>query len=596
MGAYHPLLFFRPYGACRLSPISNGYFRVNLSWDGHPLGLGRFPLLAVSTSSAKSPLTNCRLCPVACYAASGLTNGFHIGFDHRCRLRCNGRNHPSATEHPLIVQQHIEVERARGSLVGPLPPSLAATVHLSPLGLVPKPHSDKWRLIVNLSSPEGYSVNDGICPDLTSVVYASVDNAVEIIRHLGPGTELVKIDLKDAYRVIPVHPQDHHLLGTQWCGDTFVDRSLPFGLRSAPKIFTAFSDMVAWAIHYRGVRHLLHYLDDFLLFGQPGTLEAGQAVATARAVFSEAGIPVAEHKTEGPATSVTFLGILVDTVQFQLRLPSDKLARLQVMVLQWLDRRSSTRRELESLTGHLAHAATVIRPGRIFLRPLFALIATAAKPHRYVHLNLSVRADLHWWLHFLQSWNGSYFFPPPLPSVHVYSDASGSFGCGAFSRPHGWFQLQWPPAWLSVNIATKEFVPVVTAAALWGRQWAGLHVCFHVDNLAVVSILNKRSAKDPLLSHLLRCLFFFSAFYKFHFSAEHIPGSSNTAADALSRDNIHVFSLLVPQVLQTTVPSSIQELLLLEAPDWTSPRWTSLFCLSLPRDLLPPHLRHIGPE
>ena len=189
-------------------------------------------------------------------------------------------------------------------------------------------------------------------------------------------------------------------------------------------------------------------------------------MATARAVFAEAGIPVAEHKTEGPATSVTFLGILVDTMQFQLRLPSDKLARLQVMVRQWLDRRSCTRCELESLTGHLAHAATVIRPGRIFLRPLFALIATAAKPHHYVHLNLSVRADLRWWLHFLQSWNGSSFFPPPLPSVHVYSDASGSFGCGAFSRPHGWFQLQWPPAWLSVNIATKEFVPVVMDAAL----------------------------------------------------------------------------------------------------------------------------------
>ena len=108
----------------------------------------------------------------------------------------------------------------------------------------------------------------------------------------------------------------------------------------------------------------------------------------------------------------------------------------------------------------------------------------------------------------------------------------------------------------------------------------------------MVSILNKRSAKDPLLSHLLWCLFFFSAFYKFHFSAEHTPGISNTAADSLSRDNIHLLSLLVPQVLQATVPSSIQELLLLEAPDWTTPRRTSLFCLSLPRDLLPPHLRH----
>ena len=76
---------------------------------------------------------------------------------------------------------------------------------------------------------------------------------------------------------------------------TFVDRSLLFGLWSTPKIFTAFSDMVEWAIHHRGTHHLLHYLDDFLPFRQPGTLEAGQAVATARVVFVEAGILVAEH-------------------------------------------------------------------------------------------------------------------------------------------------------------------------------------------------------------------------------------------------------------------------------------------------------------
>ena len=82
-------------------------------------------------------------------------------------------------------------------------------------GLVPKAHSDKWRLIVNLSSPKGCNVNDGICPDLTSVVYTSVDKVVEIICHLGSGTELVYMDLKDAYRVIPVHPHDHHLFGIQ---------------------------------------------------------------------------------------------------------------------------------------------------------------------------------------------------------------------------------------------------------------------------------------------------------------------------------------------------------------------------------------------
>ena len=89
---------------------------------------------------------------LAGYILSGLINCFHIGFDHRCHLWCNGCNHPSATEHPLIVQQHIEIKRARSSLVGPLPSSLAATVYSLVLGLVFRPHSDKWRLIVNLSS------------------------------------------------------------------------------------------------------------------------------------------------------------------------------------------------------------------------------------------------------------------------------------------------------------------------------------------------------------------------------------------------------------------------------------------------------------
>ena len=148
-----------------------------------------------------------------------------------------------------------------------------------------------------------------------------MDNAVSIIQHLGQGTQLVKMDLKDAYRIIPVHPQDHHLLGIQWDNQVFVDRSLPFGLRSAPKVFTAFADLVAWAIHCRGVHWLLHYLDDFLLFGTLGTLEAASAAVMAMEVLANAGVPVAAYKTEGPSIAVSFLGIMVDTVLFPLRLP-----------------------------------------------------------------------------------------------------------------------------------------------------------------------------------------------------------------------------------------------------------------------------------
>ena len=94
---------------------------------------------------------------------------------------------------------------------------------------------------------------------------------------LGQGTKLIKIDLKDAYHINPVHPTNVHLLGISWQGATYVDRALPFGLRSAPKIFTAVSVMIAWALHCQDLHDQIHYLDYFLLLVHPSS-DQGEAV------------------------------------------------------------------------------------------------------------------------------------------------------------------------------------------------------------------------------------------------------------------------------------------------------------------------------
>ena len=381
--------------------------------------------------------------------------------------------------------------------------------------------------------------------------------------------------------MIPVHPHDHPLLGICWEGSTYVDRSLPFGLRSAPKIFTAVADMLAWALHLNGVRYVLHYLDDFLLLGPPGSPKAEQALALTTRTCAALGVPVAEHKMEGPATELAFLGILIDTDKFQLRLPAVKLTRLRHLLLSWRSRRSCRRGQLESFVGHLSHAATVIRQGLIFLRPLFALLSTTARSQAQIRLNRAVRANLQWWDCYLQDWNGASFFPQPLPSAHVYSDASGSFGCGAFDVERGWFQFQWPDGWADRCIASKEMIPIIVAAALWGKLWSGKHICFHSDNMAVDAVLTKRSAKDDHLLGLLRCLFFYASYYKFHYSALHIPGIHNTAEDALSRTVINDFSSFVPQIPSYTVPLATMELLVLQSPDWISREWTVRFKTSL---------------
>ena len=517
----------------------------------------------------------------AAYIADGLRNGFRIGYDYtHHRLKAHRRNHPSCQDKPSVVTERIVTELHEGRLLGPLSSDALHHVHVSPLGLVPKPHQpNKYRLIVDLSCPDGRSVNDGISSETCSLQYASLDDAVAMIRLMGRGTKLVKVDLKDAYRIIPVHPSDYSVLGIAWKGKTYIDRALPFGLRSAPKIFSAVADFIAWALYQQGVAHQLHYLDDFLFLGAPNTEEASRVLETVTKVLHMLGIPIAVHKTEGPDTILVFLGILIDTLKFELRLPTDKLTRLQQQLDAWSTKTSCRKRELESLLGHLSHAATVMRYGRTFLRHLFSLLPRARANHHYIHLTSGARADLLWWKIFLHSWNGRSFFPhsSPSPPTIVTSDASGSFGCGAFCVNQWWFQLEWPSSWKSTHIAAKELVPVVIAAAIWGSKWYHKHIIFQSDNMAVVEVLRTCTSRDPILMHLLRCFAFFAAVHNFSYEAQHVPGTHNVAADAISRNNLVLFASLVPQVLQVPIPQPVRDLLVDVRPDWGSHTWTILF-------------------
>ena len=99
--------------------------------------------------------------------------------------------------------------------------------------------------------------------------------------------------------------------------------------------------------------------------------------------------------------------------------------------------------------------------------------------------------------------------------------------------------------WEEIDILVKQLVPVVVAAALWGGLWRGKHICFHSDNMAVVSILSTKTAKSPPpLMHLLRCFSFYCALYCINVSCVHVPGAINAAADALSHNKLPLFSSL----------------------------------------------------
>lgn len=116
-------------------------------------------------------------------------------------------------------------------------------------------------------SPDGMSGNDSIQEVHCSLSYVSVEDAAKGVVAKGRGALLASVDVKSAYRNVLIHPDNQWLMGMLWEGGVYIDTALPFGLWSAPKIFTSVADAVEWVVRQEGVDFILHYLDNFSLVG-----------------------------------------------------------------------------------------------------------------------------------------------------------------------------------------------------------------------------------------------------------------------------------------------------------------------------------------
>ena len=129
------------------------------------------------------------------------------------------KNMRSAEENSQVVDEYLEAEMRRGVLLGPFSPELVPEVHINRFGVIPKSNRPgKWRLIVNLSHLDRRSVNNGVDPEMCSLTDVRMDDVMETLLDLCPGVELAKLDVKSAYRIVPVHPEGRHLLGMRWRG------------------------------------------------------------------------------------------------------------------------------------------------------------------------------------------------------------------------------------------------------------------------------------------------------------------------------------------------------------------------------------------
>lgn len=237
---------------------------------------------------------------------NGFKNGFSLGIKPEPTLKPCTRLYPAKAELRLKIADEV----AKGRIVGPFCQPPVDNLMISPVCVIPKPNSQKTRMIFNLSQPKDLSVNDNIDSSNTGVKFCSVTDVVHWImenKSCGEDWFMSKVDLTDAYRMVPIQKADWKYLGMRVGNDVYIDRCLPMGASSSCQTFQKISDALAWMIMTTSpvVCNIFNYLDDFLILTKD-VISCEKALEHFVKLCEDVGVPVSHEKTVRPTQQIVF--------------------------------------------------------------------------------------------------------------------------------------------------------------------------------------------------------------------------------------------------------------------------------------------------
>lgn len=464
---------------------------------------------------------------------TGIRDGFHIVDTSKICGFTDMDNHASTRgELRQAVEKQIisELENGHYRRVQERP------AIVSPLGAIPKSQPGKVRLIHDGSRPAVGSLNDFAL--LNPFRYQSVQDAVDMIK---PGYYMAKVDLSSAYRSVKIHPSNTSATGIKWrfsgdSTDTFmVDERLPFGATRSPEVFHRVTQAVKAIMAARGFKHMVAYLDDFILIAPTREL-CTQAMNMLLALLRRLGFAINYSKVVCAAQSLTFLGLTLNSRNMTLALPVAKVDQLLDQLTKTFCAQKVTKRQIMSLCGRLNWATQVVYGGRFHLRRLLDKMNTLKKPWHRTRITLDMKADIQWWLDFLPSFNGQMPMVDNRPAAPVSIDACTT-GAGAFYL-NQFVYTPWDTAWPQAareHINHKEVLALYPAVCAWAADWQNKKIYVHCDNQAACGIINRGHSKHPLVMAVLRQIWRLSVVFNFRLRAVYYPGTHNHLADCVSR-------------------------------------------------------------
>ena len=338
---------------------------------------------------------------------------------------------------------------------------------------------------------------------------------------LQPQDWLGKIDLKDAYFVIPIWKEHRKYLRFVWKSTLLEFACLPFGLTAAPRLFTKVMKPVVALLRRAGIRLII-----YLLFMNQSKEGLQLDMATAQYLLENLGFVInLEKSCFTPTQTLEFLGFLVNTRDMTLHLPDYKVEAIKADCNDLIARHEVSVRELSQLIGRLTASIQAIFPAPLHYRHLQHLKHQALAQRKgydaTIALSKEAEEELHWWLAHLNAWNGRAILHPS-PDLIIETDASMR-GWGAVCQG-------------------------VITGGLWSQMEQKLHInclellagSFHVrlrmDNTSTVAYVNRLGGTHSLvLANLALALWEWALNRNIFLSAKHLSGCLNATADWQSR-------------------------------------------------------------
>ena len=490
------------------------------------------------------------------FIVSGFKYGFDIGYRGRTKgIQRTAPNLKLNVGNKTILWNKVMKEVKLKRFAGPFKTVPFCNYIQSPIGLVPKDSGNDVRLIFHLSYPKtGSSVNSETPHWMCTTEYLDFSEAVRRCMEEGESCSCGKSDMQSAFRNLGVRTHQFCWLVLKACSPFdgeyyyFLDKCIPFGSSISCSHFQRVSDGIAHVVKFRNNGKVpINYLDDFFFVSLLKAMCDWQ-IRNFLNICEEIGFPVSMEKTFWSTTSLTFLGLLIDTVKQIVAIPEEKVRRAKDLINEMLGSKKTTVYKLQKLCGFLNFLCKCIVPGRAFTRRFYTYYNNKMKPHHHISVTTQIRSDLSVWLSFIN--NPTIYCRPFIDfsselqadDLDWYTDASGAVGFGGYHK-NFWFQDYWNGTEIenSPSIQYKELLAVTVSIFLWGKRYCNRRIRLFCDNDAVCRMLNNNSTGCKNCMTLIRKIVLFSMENNVRIFAKHVKSKDNYLSDSLSRYKMDQF-------------------------------------------------------